>query len=292
MVPAASAYRFDGVPWPGGVVPYYNAAKDQSWAVDQAVSAWNRSGAKVRFVAVAPSDAKVVIRERTEPHKVYCSEGLATVGDVRGANVLIFPAQGLTHACNPYWAARVMTHELGHVLGLKHEDRVCATMNAYGNMRGGSQCPTELWAWRCRLLETDDIAGVAAIYGGTPKPQRANPYCPLYTATHAPAHATKLLEGAVIDLRFVRPAPPTIPSFVVPSPWPRKEGFVVSRPSPTCHAAAAQLPPTHPWYFWDVKVGARQSFEVDPERSSGCYAVWALDRLGRPSAHAALISFG
>src|SRR5687768_7565545 len=59
---AASAYRFHGVPWPGGVVRYYNAAPSQAWALWQAVAAWNRSGANVRFVATSRRNAQLIIR--------------------------------------------------------------------------------------------------------------------------------------------------------------------------------------------------------------------------------------
>ena len=154
------AYNFHGVKWPDGVVPYFNAATDQSWAVATAVRAWNESGAHVRFVAVPRSQAKLVIED--DSRKVYCSEGHASVGYARNARVVIFPAHGITHACNPYWAVRVVAHELGHVLGLVHENRYCATMNSVGSMHGGAQCkpqscgtgaaacssPTTWRAWR------------------------------------------------------------------------------------------------------------------------------------------------
>jgi hypothetical protein len=285
---SAPAYHFDGVPWPGGVVPYTSEAPDQAWAIAQAVDAWNASGAHVRFVAVPRSQAKLVIRE--EADKVYCSEGHATVGYGRGAEVVIFPAHGLTHACNPYWAARVMTHELGHVLGLRHEDGVCATMNAYGTMQGGSRCTLERWAWRCRLLELDDVTGVAKIYGGTPFPVKANPYCPLYAAIAAPGRGAAQLspDGTRLTLSFTRPAPPAIPAFVVPVPWHRTDGFAVSKRRPTCAGAASRAPtPADPWYGWNAKAGARQRIDVSAA-APGCVAVWSLDKLGRSSARPAL----
>ena len=105
----AEGYRFHGVPWPGGVVPYVNGAPDQAFAVSRAVRAWNESGAHVRFVAVSPERAKLVIAE--DAKKVYCGESHASVGYVPDARVVIFPARGITHACNPYWAMRVLTHE-------------------------------------------------------------------------------------------------------------------------------------------------------------------------------------
>src|SRR3954451_4818564 len=97
-VPAASsAYHFHAVKWPGGVVPYFNAARDQAWAVDRAVRAWNQSGAHVHFLAVSRAQAKMLIAE--DPHAVYCGEGRASVGYLARAHVVIFPAHGVTKAC-------------------------------------------------------------------------------------------------------------------------------------------------------------------------------------------------
>src|SRR5256885_16642140 len=58
----ADGYVAKGRPWPGGVIRYYNAAPDQAWAVQQAVAAWNTSGARVRFVAVPAAQADLRIQ--------------------------------------------------------------------------------------------------------------------------------------------------------------------------------------------------------------------------------------
>ena len=62
FAPDAGAYRYHAYPWPDGIVRYHNAASDQAWAVKQAVDAWNRSGARVRFVPVSRGHAQLVIQ--------------------------------------------------------------------------------------------------------------------------------------------------------------------------------------------------------------------------------------
>jgi hypothetical protein len=288
--PPGAAYHFRGVKWPGGVVPYFNAAPDQAWAVAEAVGAWNRSGANVRFVAVPRADAKLVIEEEND--RVYCGEGHASVGYVRNASVVIFPARGLTHACNRYWAAHLVAHELGHVLGLLHENRYCAAMNESGSMRGGSKCgPDWRWEWRCRLLEPDDVAGVAAIYGGRPRPPATPAVCPLYAAIKTPVRPSVSYDSArpAMTVAFGRPAEPRIPAFVIPVPWKAKSGFLLAR-TPTCPAdgdtSAAYL------YRWKAAVGNRQQLQLPAPTRRLCIAIWALDKLGRPSASPARVIVG
>jgi len=293
----APAYNFHGVLWPGGVVPYFNAASDQSWAVDQAVSAWNHSGAGVRFVAVPRAQAKLII---TDPaNKVFCSEGHASVGYVQGAHVVIFPARGVTHDCNQYWAAQLTAHELGHVLGLRHEDRYCATMNSLGNYWGNHYCEPKLrWAWRCRLLESDDIAGIAAMYGGKPNPPKKQALCPFYTAIAAPTHPHAVIDrnNGTIALSFQQPKDPEIPTFAVPSPWHVPDSFVLLGPFATCPpdsvvtdadlAGQADIV-DNDRHLWHGKPGHIETFQVTATRGTHCYEAWALDKLGRPSLTAA-----
>jgi hypothetical protein len=108
-----------------------------------------------------------------------------------------------------------------------------------------------------------------------------------------PAHSRELQGpgSELLTLEFERPPSPKIPAFAIPYPWHRKEGFVVTLPQPTC-GEAVRTAPTQPWFFWDAAVGGLQRITITPTIGSGCFAVWALDRLGRPSAQPAFFPFG
>jgi hypothetical protein len=288
--PQGPAYRFHAYKWPNGIVRYYNAATDQRWAVARAVGAWNHSGAHVRFIAVPRRSADMVIREQA--NGIYCNEGRASVGYVKDAHVVIFPAHGVTHACNRYWAARVMAHELGHVLGLLHEDRYCATMNATGSMHGGAECPGVLSEWRCRLLELDDVAGVAKVYGGTPRAPTNPELCPLYPAVKAPLHLTADYDprSRAVALSFTRPAEASIPNFIPPSPWNGRPTFALSDTATDCSAAGSPDVSRASRWTWHVRPGGLEIVHLRLTHAPTCYAVWALDKLGRPSATPARVS--
>ena len=74
--------------------------------------------------------------------------------------------------------ALVVAHELGHVLGLGHEDRICATMNSYLVDGHTEHCPAAPQGmWVCRLLRVDDVRGAVRLYGGTVRPIRGPEFC-------------------------------------------------------------------------------------------------------------------
>ncbi|MEW6752144.1 MAG: FlgD immunoglobulin-like domain containing protein [Candidatus Latescibacterota bacterium] len=56
----------------------------------------------------------------------------------------------------------VVTHELGHVIGLSHPDVGCATMASAGTHY--SSCKSEIEALGARSLETDDTDGLDELY--------------------------------------------------------------------------------------------------------------------------------
>lgn len=283
MAPASSSYVPGGKTWPGGTIRYYNAAADQAWPVARAVWVWNNSGARIRFVPSSRTDAQLVIDHF--PHRRCVGHAQATLGYSRQARVWLPRIDESSGVCNSYTSAHAVAHELGHVLGLTHEERGCALMNPTGTWRGAKLCaPAEQWEWRCGLLEEDDVRGAVALYGGRIVGVARD--CPVYAAIAAPARlvAEERQDQYGIGLRFIRPPLPQVPTFLAATA--RSEGGYARSSEqnrcPTDYAAARQ-------FRWSVGAGAETQIidrsHVQPGRY--CYAVWAIDALGRPSAQPA-----
>ena len=93
------------------------------------------------------------------------SAGLATIGRRSGAFLRIEPRiyRPLRERDRGY-AAIVLAHELGHVLGLNHTTGHRRLMSAKPLM----YCPQppQPWQYYCRWLSRDDTRGAIALYGG------------------------------------------------------------------------------------------------------------------------------
>jgi len=181
----AQAYRLDGIPWPGrpATITYWNGTSYTA-QVKQAVGAWNRSGARVRFVPA--SKRRAALRIVYDPRPTYGVSGLAH----GSASVGYQPRNriALGRGARGVGAVGVIAHELGHVLGLIHEDRRCATMNSVAWSRCG--LPPS-----CSILQPDDVRGAIARYGGHALP-RAPELCP-------PAPAGLTLERVAESGRII-----------------------------------------------------------------------------------------
>lgn len=283
----AHAYSIAGRAWPGGVIRYYNAAPDQAWAVQRAAAAWNESGADVRFVPVARSEAQLVVRTlpgssctRREPSVA----GEATVGFARGATVWISRLDTSTEKCNAWSSAEALAHELGHVLGLDHETRGCATMNPVGTVNGPTLCTEGAsWTWDCGLLHADDVRGAVALYGGSPRPPRRQT-CDLYAASAPPGRLLVAGAGApgTISATFARPRDPSAPLFLAERAGPASYTLQVQR------NRCATSPDLDARYRWRAAPGGLERSGADRlSRGTYCVTVWAVDGLGRPSARPA-----
>jgi len=172
LVPAAGAYRFEGGRWPTTTIRYYNEVPAYTWAVDTAAYAWNTSGARVQFLKSSRRDADVLLGIRW--FKVAGEARIQRVNRrIVGARI------GIRSGQDRYVMALVTAHELGHVLGLDHEDTTCATMNSRLVDNHPEHCvPPPSGMWVCRLLRTDDLRGAVKLYGGTVRPLRGSEFCP------------------------------------------------------------------------------------------------------------------
>jgi hypothetical protein len=172
LAPGAGAYHLEGGRWPTSTITYYNEVPAYTWAVDTAAYAWNSSGAHVQFVKSSRKNADVLLGIRW-----FKIAGEARVQRVNGR--LVGAKVGIRSGQDRYVMALVTAHELGHVLGLDHEDGVCATMNSRLDVDHPEHCaapPPGMWV--CRLLRADDVRGAVSLYGGSVRPFRGPEFCP------------------------------------------------------------------------------------------------------------------
>jgi hypothetical protein len=166
-VPAESA----PTPEPAVVIGVSNAAPEYDWGLDRAMRAWNKSGARVRFTYTTADDADVVVMTAPEdacelPQAAACT----FAGRPGGGQRPIWIVQRLGR----YDMARLLVHELGHILGLGHVNEGCVAMTPgpWQNCR-----PAPRGTWRCRLLALGDIERAVRIYGGTARPLAGPVFC-------------------------------------------------------------------------------------------------------------------
>lgn len=291
--PATShAYVIAGNSWARGVVPYHDASPYKA-QVAAAVRAWNTSGARVKFVPVARSRAKLLISVGAAS-RGFCRSANASLGSASRAWVLLPTRTAGCSGRNPHTVTLLAAHELGHVLGLGHEDRRCATMNTSTSGMRPSRCPAQAqWEWRCRILEPDDVAGAVRRYGGTRRP-RPESTCDVYDASPPPTlgSVARNPETYAVDVPLVWQGSAVVPPFMLQDRTPLAGTYVKFGwgPADACPTDTASGLLLMQLSEATLSAGAPFTAQVqDPGPGSWCLAMFAADALARPGIAATRI---
>ncbi len=181
----AAAYNAPGPRWPGGTIRYHDSLPPSwDWSIRKAARTWNNSGAKIRFRRVPANRAQLTIGYG----RLGSAAGLATIGHNPGAfvrvNSLLYRP---LRERDRVFAAQMLAHEFGHVLGLGHvRSEACRLMSTPPL----TYCPKppQPWLYDCHWLARDDARGAVHLYGGKRrKPERE--YCPREPAPPQPRDA-------------------------------------------------------------------------------------------------------
>ena len=169
MPGSAPAYRVDHHVVPQPTLKYFVALSDWRKPFDRVVRALNRAHVGVRLQkAQIPEQASIQIGRL---------EHRCGFPGVNGATQTIqggFAAIYLPRGCHGRIASIIAAHELGHALGLKHENRRCALLNSSGSGPDGipTHCQGRRFDWLRHPFRADDLRGLRRLYHNTPPTAR------------------------------------------------------------------------------------------------------------------------
>ena len=153
------------VPWTGEIRVYNPTGWQRN--VREAADAWNRTGVTPKFVFVHNArNAQVTVTASTEAVAARCTETYTCVAYARrrGRHGAVWlPTQAGEEVLSPT-TVRLIVHELGHVLGLRHETHHCARMNTDTGDRLCGVLRVPPGAYACGPLRRDLMAA-ERLYG-------------------------------------------------------------------------------------------------------------------------------
>lgn len=155
----------------GPEVTYWNGLRAYEPGVRAAVAAVNRARVGIKLVP-APRRRAYIRFVGLLP--LSCNtNGEAGRYDATAAGWNIRFARG----CNRTMRHLMVAHELGHVLGLLHEERTCAVMNSWMDRSRGAphRCVTGRFDWHRSPFRRDDLRGLRRMWRNTPPQARISP---------------------------------------------------------------------------------------------------------------------
>ena len=137
VVPSAASFSSAGTPWPVARITVWNETGYRA-PLRQAMEAWNAVGTRVTLAPAARRSTARIVVGLLPASSAEERIGVGTVGWAPGAQGRVAVQPGL----GPRAAAMALAHELGHVLGLGHEERACSVMSSSLELeRTRADCP-------------------------------------------------------------------------------------------------------------------------------------------------------
>jgi hypothetical protein len=184
----ASAYKVDRHVVPQPRLHYYVGLKDWKKPFGRVARVVNRAHVGVRLVrAKIPEQASIQIGRLDHQCGYPGVNGVTQT--LRGGYAAIY----LPYNCHGRVASIIAAHELGHALGLRHENRRCALMNSSAGPNG---IPTHCRGrsgidWLRHPFRGDDLAGLRKVYRNTA------PIARIRVTSSAPYRAGRRLNFSV-----------------------------------------------------------------------------------------------